>query len=501
MAETTAKLASIRGRFHPTGRGSFLVGVAVAFLILSMVPLTVFAFSNGQAASVVLGEADFTHRVAATTATGMNLPTGVVADSSGNVWVADRNNNRVLEFLKGAGFTNGKAASVVLGQPDFTHSNALTTSNGMNGPSGVAVDSSGNIWVADTGNNRVLEFLKGAGFTTGQSASIVLGQSTFTTNAAATTSTGLWQPLSLGFDPSGNLWVADYQNYRVLEFLKGAGFTNGQAASVVLGEADFTHRVAATTATGMSLPQSVAADSSGNVWVADTSNNRVTLFVKGAGFTNGKAASVVLGQPDFTHSDALTTSNGMRFPVGVAVDSSGNVWVSDFGNNRVTLFLKGTGFTTSQAASAVLGQKSFTTGGAATTSTGMWTPTRIAFDPSGNLWVADYQNYRVTEFITTTTTAVFCIPTIVNSGSATKCTVSVSDTAGAATTPTGSIKFTSSLPGTFSSASCKLSGSGFSAFCSVTFTPSSTGVYTITAKYAGDVRHHGSKGTFLLNVQ
>jgi hypothetical protein len=115
----------------------------------------------------------------------------------------------------------------------------------VSGPTGIDFDSSGNLWVADTGNNRVLEFLK-SGFTNGEAASLEIGQpsgsSAFTSNTGATTQSGLNSPVSVRFDSGGNLWVTDETNYRELEFCKTAGgncvagFANGELASIEIGQ-------------------------------------------------------------------------------------------------------------------------------------------------------------------------------------------------------------------------------------------------------------------------
>ena len=178
--------------------------------------------------------------------------------------------------MKGSGFTSGEAATTVLGQTDFTSSGTATTATGLAGPNGVAVDSLGNVWVADGQHNRVLEYL--APITNDEAATTVLGQSTFTSNGAALTAAGMDLPVGLTIDGSGNVWVTDYNHNRVLEYLKGSGFTDGQSASLVLGQSSFTSGNLGTTATTMNGPEGVAVDSLGNVWVADASNNRVTEF-------------------------------------------------------------------------------------------------------------------------------------------------------------------------------------------------------------------------------
>ena len=323
--------------------------ITIFVLAILVLPASnVFAFSNGQAATVVVGQAGFTSSAAANppTASTLSFPAGTTFDSSGNMWVADFGDNRVLEYT--APFSTGESASLVIGQTSFAsgaanQGNAAPTASTFHFPVGIAFDSSGNMWVADKDNNRVLKYT--APFTTGQSASLVLGQTTFTSGAsnqglAAPTASTLSTPVGPTFDSSGNLWVTDLDNSRVLKYT--APFTTGQSASLVLGQTTFTsgaanQGLAAPTASTLNLPQAPAFDSSGNLWVTDANNNRVLKYT--TPFSNGQSASLVLGQTTFTSNAAnqgfAPTASTISFPIGLAFDSSGNFWIADAGNNRV----------------------------------------------------------------------------------------------------------------------------------------------------------------------
>jgi len=325
-------------------------------------------FTNGQSAATVLGQANFTNSSAALTAAGMDAPSQAIEDSSGNVYVSDSVNNRVLIFK--APLTSGMNASVVLGQPDFVTGNANTTQNGLSSPVGMAFDSNSNLWVADQGNNRILEYHPP--FTTNMNASVVLGQPDFLTALIATTSSGLATPFFVAFDASGDLWASDAGNSRVLQYRPP--FVNGMGASMVVGQPDFVSFLPATTASGLNFPTGIAVDGSGNLWVGDTSNNRVLEY--SAPLSTGMSASVVLGQANFTSSNTATSQNSFSNPYGIGFDSSGDLGVADFGNNRTLGFAPP--FSTNMNAGLVLGQSGYTTGAAASTAAGEITPTAVS---------------------------------------------------------------------------------------------------------------------------
>jgi sugar lactone lactonase YvrE len=316
--------------------------------------------ANGQAANGVLGEPDFVSSAAVTTATGMNDPSDAAQDSAGNLYVVDFGNHRVLQYKPP--FTNGMAASVVFGQPDFVTAICTTTQNGLCNPNGAAFDHSGNLWVADFGNSRILKYVPP--FATGMNASLVIGQPDFTTSGGTTTSTGLAEPEFIAFDGSGNLWTTDTFNNRVLKYVPP--FTTAMAASLVIGQTDFVSSGVALTASGLDFPTGIAFDRAGNLWVGDSGNSRVLAYVPA--FATGMSATLVLGQPDFVTAAFNITQNGFGSPFGLDFDSKGNLVVADLEGNRTMAFKPP--FTTDQLAVGVLGQPDFVTSTATTTAVG-----------------------------------------------------------------------------------------------------------------------------------
>jgi sugar lactone lactonase YvrE len=310
--------------------------------------------SNGMSGSLALGQENLTIKVGGLNGAHHGVPTsgsligggtygpnGAAFDRAGNLWVADTDNNRIVEFV--SPFRTGMAASMAIGQSNLTTNYGSTSRTGLFLPSSVAFDPSGNMWVLDSGNNRVLEFVPP--FSTGMAASLVVGQENFASRATSTTKNGLSCFFGdIAVDPSGNLWVGDLQNNRVLEFK--APFTTGMAASVVIGQQNFTsnalspsqslgnqnihirHIGAENTGLG------VAFDSEGDLWVS--SNSRILEFRPP--FSNGMQPSLEIGQPDFTSTAWVGGLGGLSVPGHPAFDSSGNLWIPDSGNNRVLEF-------------------------------------------------------------------------------------------------------------------------------------------------------------------
>jgi len=292
---------------------------------------SVESLSNGSAAESVLGEPDFVSFNPGQNNT--NGTSGIAVDKNGTLWVADAANNQVLRYDHAASKANGADADGTL---DLS---GASGQGGMNDPIGVAVDSSGTLWVVDRGNDRVLRFDNAAAKADGAAADGVLGQPDFGSHTAATTQNGMDDPTGVAVDGSGTLWVVDKGNNRVLRFDHASGKANGANADGVLGQPNFVSSDTATTQSGLYLPFGAAVDSSGSLWIADQYNSRVLRFDHASGKANGANADGVLGQPDFTSYGSAVTQNGLYLPTGVAADSHGSLCVVDSGNNRVLQFV------------------------------------------------------------------------------------------------------------------------------------------------------------------
>ncbi|MDO8871952.1 MAG: hypothetical protein Q7V05_04365 [Methanoregula sp.] len=321
-----------------------------------------------------------------------NEPYGVAVDSSGSVYVADAGNHRIQKFSSTGSFLTKWGT---LGSTDGQFSN----------PSGVAVDSSGNVYVADTNNNRIQKF--------SSSGSFLAKWGTVGTGDGQ-----LDNPTGVAVDSSGNVYVADQINNRIQKFSSSGSFL-AKWGTQGSGDDQFWQ------------PTGVAVDSSGNVYVADLRNNRIQKFSSTGTFLIKWGGIYGTGDGQF------------EYPGGVAVDSSGNVYVADSGNNRIQKF-------------SSTGTFLIKWGGAYGTGDGQfYYPYGITVDSSGNVYVADTSNHRIQKFapqiitptptpttIATTvpTTSATTIQTTVSTTSAT--TVSTTSATTAPTTSTATIQTT-----------------------------------------------------------
>ncbi|MES2921855.1 MAG: Ig-like domain-containing protein [Verrucomicrobiota bacterium] len=300
---------------------------------------SVASLSNGSGAEAVFGQARFSTNTSGSGDLGMGRPRGMFFDRLGRLWVADETNNRVLMF-EAASYRNTQAyPDRVYGQPDFTTNTSGTAINKMNGPEGVWVDSDDRLWVSEYFNNRVLWFDSISTKPSGADANGVLGQATFDTSAAGSGSSGLQGPGGIAVSSQGALYVACIDAQRVLRFNNAAALGNGAGANAVLGQPDFASTTPGLSATQVARAVGFWITPDDTLWVSDQNNNRVLRFDNASNKTNGAAANGVVGQPGFVTKDSVATNRSL---LGIFfqpfVDAGGNLWIADSGNDRVLRF-------------------------------------------------------------------------------------------------------------------------------------------------------------------
>jgi uncharacterized protein (TIGR03437 family) len=274
-------------------------------------------------------------------AQGSCTDAGVAIDSTGDtphLYVADPCNNRVLGFNNALTLVPGAKADIVIGQPDMQTALCNYPSGNVNnptqsnlcGPIGVLVDSNGNLYVADSGNARVLRFpTPFAHQGSLQPADRVVGQANFTSKITDPSSGTMAAPYGLAFSGVNGLLVSDVKLNRVLYFPMANGdltSPQGETATKVFGQQQFNvvGKPATIDDTVMTAPRHVAADTSGRAYVVDTGNNRVMIF----GDPNQPTTPT-------TGANAVLVITGLSAPRGIYVSPlTGEIWVTDTSNSR-----------------------------------------------------------------------------------------------------------------------------------------------------------------------
>lgn len=245
---------------------------------------------NFPAAVRVYGQQNFTTNATAFDGKGLAGPTDVVVDANDRLWVADTSNNRVLRFDNITNKASGSSADGVLGQATLStvgSGPSGLSQSALDAPYSLAISTAGTLFVADRDNNRVLRFTNAAGLANGANATAVLGQAGFDTDSTDVIASKLNKPSGISIAADDTLWVADRYNQRVLRFNDASTKGNGASADGVLGQPDFfsdtqnnnNQGAFSQNSQGFLFPEHLLVDSAkGGVWVSDSQNRRVLRF-------------------------------------------------------------------------------------------------------------------------------------------------------------------------------------------------------------------------------
>ncbi len=295
-------------------------------------------------------------------------PVGAAIDGGGNAYVADNANNTIRMVTPSGVVTTLAGSPGTSGSADGTGSAAR-----FNGPNGVALDGAGNIYVADTRNNTIRKVSAGGVVTTLAGAAGSPGSADGSGTAAR-----FRIPFGVAVDASGNLFVSDSGNYTIREVTPAGLVSTFAGTAGAFGTAD-----GAGSAARFSGPGGLAAGASGILAVTD--NNAIRTI------TPAGVVSTVAGVPGvFGSADGTAAAASFRQPSGVAVDGAGNIFVADSGNNTIRRVTPGGVVTTIAGVAGVLGS---TDGAAGAALFGY--PMGVAVDGIGNLYVADNQNNAI----------------------------------------------------------------------------------------------------------
>jgi len=306
--------------------------------------------------------AGYTADAVAANTSELNNPLGIALDSAGNLYIADQLNQRIREVKAGT-------ISTVAGDgtPGYTGDTAAATSAELDDPSGIAVDSSGNLYIADT-SNHVIRKVAGGTITTYAGTNVSGG----TGDHGLAIDAQLANPTGLTLDAAGNLYIADTGNSRIRIVTKATGdITSLSTGNFIL-----------------SSPKGVAVDAAGNVYIADTNNSRVLKVAPSGSITKTTtvAGTSVIG---FSGDGGPATSAQLAYPSSLAVDAAGNIYIADSYNQRIRRVSAATGIITTVAGTKFSG---YTGDGGSSTSAELSFPRVVLLDPSGNIYISDTQN-------------------------------------------------------------------------------------------------------------
>ena len=320
----------------------------------------------------------------AATNAGLYRPSGVALDSSGNLFIADTDNNRIRKISTGGIITTVAGSGPTgFGTGSYSGDGGAATNATLNGPTSVAVDANGNLFIADYLHDRIREVSANGIITT-----IAGGGTSYPDDGGAATNADLGDPIALTLDANGNLFFAENDGFRVRKVT-----TNGILTTVagINEPGGFSGDGGPATNANLSLPASVAADDSGNLFIADAGNDRIRKVS-----TNGIITTVVGSTPapfygggSYSGDGGAATNATLNLPEGVALDASSNLFIADTYNQRIREVNASSVITTI----AGNGTTNYFGDGGAAANASLNYPTGFeALDPGGNILIAVWGN-------------------------------------------------------------------------------------------------------------
>lgn len=313
------------------------------------------------------------------TGTVLTRPAGVAFDAAGNLYIADTDDNLILQVTP-VGILSTVAGT---GEQGYSGDNGSAKSAVLDSPAGVAVDAAGNIYIADTHNNCIRKVTSGTITTIAGT-----GAAGFSGDGGAAASALLNLPTALAVDGAGNLYIADTNNHRIRKI-------SGTTITTVAGDGEqlYLNDGVAATQTGLDSPSGIAVDAAGNLYIADTLNQRVRKVTLSSGLISTIAGN---GTKSFAGDGGAATSAALATPRGVAAAADGSIYFADSDNHRIRN-ISGTGTISTAAGNGTQGFS----GDTGPANMGMFdTPHAVAIS-SGTAAISDTNNQRVRAILNT----------------------------------------------------------------------------------------------------
>ena len=308
------------------------------------------------------------------TAAELSIPEAVVFDAAGNLYIADWNNH-VIRKVNTAGIITTVAGTVTHG---FSGDGGPATAAQLNGPSAVAFDAHNNLYIADYYNNRV-RMVNTAGIIT---TLVGTGAQGFSGDGGQATTAQIYWPSGIDFDAAGNLFVLDYYNIRVRK-VNTAGIISTVAGN---GTSGYNGDGIQATTAKLNNPAGIMVDAVGNLFIADELNYRVRM-VNTAGIITTFAGNGNYG----TAANGVPATSVPLYPDGLTHDINGNIYISNYLDGTIRK-VNAAGIIITVAGNDTTG---FSGDGGNATAASLCQPSGLAFDATGNLFIADGCNNRI----------------------------------------------------------------------------------------------------------
>ncbi len=328
------------------------------------------------------------------TQASLNLPSGVALDGSANLYIADSLHYRVRVVNAKTGIITTVAG---IGQPGYTGDNGPANKATLNTPSGVAIDGAGNLFIADTGNNVVREVIASTGIIVTVAGNGLPGTPANVGDGGQATLGNLNQPIGVTVDAGGNLFIADYANHRIRRVDAVTDIITTVAGNGTTnpgtGAGGFAGDGGPATKAELNFPYTVGFDNAGNMYIPDSLNNRVRM-VNTSGVISTYAGN---GSPAYTGDGNAATSASLFSPEGVVADPAGNLYISDTQNAAIRKVISPTGANPGEIVSIAFNAHGEDLYLGALYPLSIYAPVGITMDGSGNIYVANYYNQLVQE--------------------------------------------------------------------------------------------------------
>ena len=321
---------------------------------------------------------------AATTAY-MSFPWAVAVDGAGNLFIADTFNSRIRRVDALTGIITTYAGN---GDYGSSGDGGAATSATLSYPYGVVVDGSGNVFIADTDNHRIRRVDALSGII---STVVGTGEVGSAGDGGVATDAHIDTPHGLALDGEGNLFIADYDDHRVRRVDAFSGIITTVAGTGVL---DFSADGVVATSAALYSPWAVAVDSAGNLFIADSTANRIMRVDAVTTIISTYAGT---GAHGYAGDGAAADRAELDTPNGIAVDGEGNLFIAEYDGHRVRRVDATSGLISTYAGTGAVWEGFSDEGGdgGIATDARLGSPTAVAFDRDGNLFIADAGNNRI----------------------------------------------------------------------------------------------------------